>query len=357
MLYSAKNRRIYPHIKGGRFYNFNGEKRPFTLLPISSMLVEWYLCKSYQSNIDLGHWFEQTPPINTSQDFAITWIGHSTFLIQISGINILTDPIFGNLSPLFPRFLSPGLFLNQLPPIDFVLLSHNHRDHMDTKSLYFLKNYHSNTSFLVPVGDGYWFSKRGFSNVSEYMWWDFNEISFSKNSKKNVVIRFTFLPAFHWSQRGLFDYNRSLWGSWMIEIENVRIYFAGDSAYAEHFKLISQEFGKIDFAFMPIGPCEPRLWMQKAHMNAEEAGQAFLDLKARHFIPMHWGTFHFGIDGFFIPIERIIKWFNQKQKSVKNIFLHTLKIGKRKTITDLISKQPLKEIYLDNIQKRELELV
>ena len=291
------------------------------------MVIEWYFFKKFEKQIDKSVWISKEPPVDRVDDLAITWIGHSTFLIQIQGINILTDPVFANLSLLFPRVLPPGINLENLPPIDFVIISHNHRDHMDNRALVYLKNNHK-AKYLVPIGDKAWFDKKGFDNVFEFMWWE--EFKFA-NSLFNDFIEFIFLPAAHWSQRGLFDYNKSLWGSWMIRTKNKLIYFAGDTSYSSHFSKISGEFENIDLAIMPIGPCEPRQWMKYSHINAEEAGQGFLDLRAKQFIPMHWGTYFFGIDSLDLPIQRLSAWWNS-QNFEKDQILHLPKIGQRKNI-------------------------
>jgi len=254
----------------------------------------------------------------------ITWLGHATFLIQIGGITILTDPIFGNLSFLFPRILPSTMGVENLPHIDVVLISHNHRDHMDTASLLALKQRFEKLQIFVPWGDKAWFDKRGFAHVSEYLWGDRQSVR--SQVMPNSVANFTFLPAWHWSQRGLFDKNKSLWGSWMIECNGYHIYFAGDTAYSPHFKAIAHAFPTIDVALMPIGPCEPRPWMRKSHVDAHEACQAFIDLNAHIFIPMHWGTFAFGEDHFGLPIERLKEaWHARSELGAKQ--LHMPKVG------------------------------
>jgi L-ascorbate metabolism protein UlaG (beta-lactamase superfamily) len=235
----------------------------------------------------------------------ITWIGHASFLISINGVTILTDPVFGDLTFLLQRFSKPGIAFEQLPKIDIVLLSHNHRDHMDSvtlKALYTKTGCH----FYVPFGDKQWFDSRGMADrVTECMWWQ--EITTPQG------LKLAFLPARHWSQRGLFDRNKSLWGSWMIQES---IYFGGDTAYSDHFKEIAHYFPDIEVALLPIGPCEPRKWMRTTHMDAADAGKAFLDLGARIFIPMHWGTYGFGIDDLMLPVTRLNDWW--KQQNIKN---------------------------------------
>lgn len=309
-----------PHIQNGRFFNHVREsKQPF-LMPSLYMFFECFWRTEIKKGVDKMQWF--APDHSPSQAAStITWIGHSTFLIQAKGITIITDPVFGNI-PLFKRQLPPGMPLDKLPVIDYVLISHNHRDHMDEYSLSAFKGY-EHTHFLVPKGDKAWFDKRGFKNVSEYTWWDQKIIT-----HHGFPLTFTFLPAQHWSQRGLLDFNKSLWGSWMISIDDSQIYFAGDTAYSYHFEAIAKEFSNISVALMPIGPCEPRKWMSNTHVSAEEAGQAFLDLQAQHFIPMHWGTFSFGTDHHEGPYERLMAWWH-KQNFQDDKKLTVMKVGQR----------------------------
>jgi L-ascorbate metabolism protein UlaG (beta-lactamase superfamily) len=253
----------------------------------------------------------------------VTWIGHATFLITVAGKNILTDPIFGDLGYIvnFKRLTPPGVALHALPPIDAVLISHNHPDHMDEATLHILEQLHS-PLFLVPQGDKLWFDKRGFKRVQECMWWD--------NYKLSSMVNCTFLPAIHWSRRGFFDHNRSLWGSWMIESSMphpTTIYFGGDTAYGSHFKAIAEAYPKIDVALMPIGPAEPRKLMRCSHVNPEEAGQAFLDLGADTLIPMHWGAYHLGTEEPLVPLHRMRSWWNAYVQSKHDRRLSCLKMG------------------------------
>jgi L-ascorbate metabolism protein UlaG (beta-lactamase superfamily) len=160
-------------------------------------------------------------------------------------------------------------------------------------------------------------------NVYTKGWWQ--EQSFEI---KGVKIKFSFLPAIHWAG-GVFSVNRSLWGSWMIECAGYKIYFAGDSAYARHFTEISEKHPDIDIALMPIGPDVPREFQKDAHVNAKESVQAFIDLKAKHFIPTHWGTFKYGLDKFADPINLLRKSWQEKANELKKNMLHVLKIGQR----------------------------
>jgi L-ascorbate metabolism protein UlaG (beta-lactamase superfamily) len=257
-----------------------------------------------------------------SQEAKITWIGHSTFLIQVAGKNILTDPIFGTLSTIFRRLVPPAIKISDLPTIDYVLISHNHFDHMDAKALLMLKDRFPDMKVLVPMGDKDWFDRHLFANVSEHMWWD--EIIDEQSQ-----VKFTFLPANHWSQRTLFDKNRSLWGSWMIQADNFNLYFAGDTSWGSHFKIIGNFFEHIDVALLPIAPGEPRSWMKETHINAQEAVKACIELNARVLIPMHWGTYHLGFDEYFAPIELLKEnWQKMQSKAVEKFAMKRLKILK-----------------------------
>ena len=300
-----------------------------------SFVRSFFTRKKYDADA-VKEWLHYGAPIPVSDVPRITWLGHATFLIQIGGINILTDPIFGGLSFLFPRILPSTVALDNLPRIDVILISHNHRDHMDRDSLLALKKNNKDMQILVPWGDKAWFDARNFTQVTEYMWWQ--EHTVRSQVMRNSVVNFTFLPAWHWSQRGLFDKNKSLWGSWMIECNGHQIYFAGDTAYSPHFAAIARKFTAIDVALMPIGPCEPRPWMRRSHVDAHEACQAFIDLGAQHFIPMHWGTFAFGEDHFGLPIERLKDaWSIRSELDSKQ--LHMPKVGQELMFEDVAVAQ------------------
>lgn len=338
MKFNKRGHFLRPFFRSGRFYNNFKEQelvsRQSYLETIMYLLGSFYKevkmviksAKTGQARLpkDVLSWLAPSKIARYSNEPVITWIGHSTFLIQINKKNILTDPIFGAPSIFFPRILPPGIEPQKLPKIDYVVISHNHLDHMDSRSLTFLRDANPNIQILVPEGDQDWFKKRNFKNVLGSIWWKkqhFDQISF------------TFLPAYHWSQRGIFDRNKSLWGSWMIQTKDQSIYFAGDTAYSHHFKAISREFKQIDIAIMPIGPCEPRKYMFDTHVNAKEAGEAFLDLNAQQFIPMHWGTFHFGVDLFETPVKQIQRWWKKNKSILKNKELLIPKFGESLVIT------------------------
>lgn len=316
-----KNRQLAHILKPFRnkqcFYNYPGEPWANIGERIYRLLSDGLINRIRYMRHNPAQWSEQTVPPARSMKLLITWIGHSTFLIQVGGYNILTDPIFGSPTFLFPRLAAPGISFDQLPPIDIVMISHNHYDHMHGPTLKKLKKHH-NPLFLVPEGDKRWFDMRRFKRCKEFSWWGQHRL---------CDMRFTFLPAHHWSQRGLFDRNRSLWGSWMLETKDTTLYFAGDTAYSNHFTEIKKTFANIDIALMPIGPCEPHDHMKECHVDADQACEAFLDLGAKRFIPMHWGTFFFGTDTYDLPILRLQGWWDEKKQAVLKQHLHILKIG------------------------------
>ena len=274
----------------------------------------------------LPKWYCPIQPKERSVEPTVTWIGQATFLIQIDGINILTDPHFFDTSILYKRLIPPGIHLKKLPPIDVVVISHNHIDHMDKRSLLAIKDH--KPIILAPHGDGQWFYKRRFEKVFENRWG--NKHSITGKSGKKIV--FTYLPAAHWSGRYFLDFNRSTCGSWMIESDLHNFYFAGDSSYDKHFLEISQEFKSIQTAIMPIGPVEPRSSVEHAHLDGKEAVQAFIDLNAKQFIPMHWGTFQFGAEQFEKPLIVLQeKWTELREKLLDKKLL-ILRFGKGEII-------------------------
>ena len=215
------------------------------------------------------------------------WVGHATYLINNGDINILTDPIFSKrASPIGfagpKRMIPPAMQLNDLPKIDAVVVSHNHYDHFDIWSLKKLYKLNPETIFMIPVGDKKKLIKAGIKNVVEMNWWESLKVS-------NTTFHFT--PVQHWSKRGLFDRNKSLWGGWFMQTDALALYHAGDTGYSNDFKTTYERLGAPDYSFIPIGAYDPRWFMKDSHVNPEEAVQIALDLKTSHSFGMHWGTF------------------------------------------------------------------
>jgi L-ascorbate metabolism protein UlaG (beta-lactamase superfamily) len=213
----------------------------------------------------------------------LTFIGHATYLVQVGGLSILTDPIYASRLAIVKRVAPPGIAFDDLPSIDVVLVTHNHRDHMDGPTLERLATTHPKLRFVVPKGLSAWFEKRAPGRVVELDWWEHHDLSSD--------VRVTFVPSQHWSQRGAFDRNASLWGGYVIEGGGHRVYHSGDTAYFEGFAQIKARVGRIDAAMLPIGAYEPRWFMKPQHMNPADAMQAFIDLGATRLVAMHWGTF------------------------------------------------------------------
>ena len=217
----------------------------------------------------------------------VTWIGHATLLVQMDHVTFLTDPIWSDtaspVSFLGPRrFVAPGMALEDLPPIDFVLISHNHYDHLDLATLTALAARNSATRFFVPLGNAGLLRESGIANVDELDW---------GGSLTHEGVRITCVPAQHWSGRGLRDERRALWSSWVVTGSSRRFYFAGDTGYFAGFTQIAKALGPFDLAALPIGAYEPAAMMRPAHLDPEEAVQAALDLHARAAVAIHYGTF------------------------------------------------------------------
>ncbi len=330
------SKQLKPFQKNGRFYN-DTKRKPESLL---FETIPSFVCSLFNRKNGIPknpqEWVVRDVVIADPIKPVITWIGHATFLIQINGINILTDPIFGNASFLYPRRLPPGIAISQLPRIDAVLISHNHPDHMDKKTLVALKKNYVDMQIFVPQGDKKRFNKWGFNTVHEFTWEQEKKVT---NGAQTHIISCTFVPAYHWSCRGLFDKNKSLWGGWVICAGDTCIYFAGDTAYSKpFFKHIEYLFPHIDVALLPVAPSAPRELMKKTHIDAHEACQLFLDINAQHLVPMHWGTFGFGNDYFDEPIIHMKQWWQENNAAVVEKKLHILKVGQR---FDIPSRQQL----------------
>ena len=243
----------------------------------------------YKSNFQKIPWMEADLAVieNPPATLQVTWIGHATVLIQYRGVNILTDPMFSDraspLSFLGPkRYNKPAVKLEDLPPIDYAIISHSHYDHLDRKTV---KQIGSRTQWLVPLGLREWFIRAGVNkeNIMEFDWWDEKEF-------RNATVTAT--PAQHWSSRSLWDRNKTLWVSWMLQIDDKTIWYSGDTGYNPYqFKEIGRKFKMIDLALISIGAYEPRWFMKDMHINPEEAVEIHQEIASRYSIGVQWGTF------------------------------------------------------------------
>jgi L-ascorbate metabolism protein UlaG (beta-lactamase superfamily) len=212
---------------------------------------------------------------------AITIINHATVLIQLDGINILTDPIYSRtVSFLFPRLQPAGIRLQDLPPLQVVLVSHSDYDHLNLKTLRLLSHRHR-APLILPAGLGSYGRSAGFGEVVETTVWQ----SFERDG-----VRITHVPAKHLSKRRPGDASSSACAGYVIQAGRHTVYFAGDTAYDSFFAEIGKRF-TIDVALLPIGAYKPERWFKNLHLHPATALQAFIDLRARHLVPIHWGTF------------------------------------------------------------------
>ncbi|OAQ20676.1 MBL fold metallo-hydrolase [Thermosulfurimonas dismutans] len=222
----------------------------------------------------------------------LCFLGHNTVWLSLKGKSILFDPIFGTIGGVMRRRIPAPILPEELPPVDLVLVSHAHRDHLDLPSL---KRLPGSPRIVLPLGAGRYLRGNG---SLELDWLSESLIS---------GVRVVSLPVQHWAQRGLFDYNTSLWTGYLVEIDGLRLFFGGDTGYFEGFKEIGEEFGPFDLALLPCGAYEPRSLMAPFHMNPEEAVQAALDLKARLAIPIHWGAYLLGDEPPHEPPQRFLE--------------------------------------------------
>jgi len=219
----------------------------------------------------------------------LTWIGHATVLLQVSGLNILTDPHYSQrASPVQwagpRRVVPPGLAMEDLPPIHVVLISHDHYDSLDKQTVSRLRNRPGGdqTKFFVPLGLKAWFEDEGIQNVSEMDWWEEGHLG---------EFRIVPVPVQHWSKRGLSSRNDTLWAGWVVIAPQFRFFFVGDSGYSDQFKEIGKRYGPFDLAAVPIGAYEPRWFMKQHHINPDEAVRVHVDAASRRSVAIHWGTF------------------------------------------------------------------
>jgi len=282
------------HFDGRRFFNPSGpELQPFSAVP--RMLLERRT--RWPPRIDQP--LSRPAPLDDSAA-VVTFIGHSTLLIQTPAGNILTDPMYSQRAGPFNLFgprrvRQPAVAFDDLPAISLVLLSHNHYDHCDLSTLRQLAT-RFDPVVVTPLGNRRLVHSAGIRRVEELDWWQAAHVA-------GVSIALT--PAHHFSARTPFDRNRALWGGFMLNLSDTRIFFAGDTAYAPFFPDIGRRLGPIDLALLPIGAYEPRWFMRSVHMNPEEAVQAHVELAASRSVGIHFGTFQLTTEGLDAPLQAL----------------------------------------------------
>lgn len=254
-------------------------------------MIKWYFARMRDEHVSKPYFPQyQQPDLerikNPDQSkIQITWVGHSTFLIQVAGLNILTDPIWSNrASPVSwggpARHAQPGIALAHIPVVDVVLISHTHYDHLDRPTI---KKLGSKPRYILPINLMPWFAQLGIKNVIELPWWSNTEVN---------NVRITAVPAKHWSKRKLWGKENAGWGGYIIETPQGTIYFAGDTGYdPEYFKEIGKRFPGITLALIPIGAYYPQEIFGRYHIDPREAVIVHKEVGAKKSIGMHWGTF------------------------------------------------------------------
>jgi L-ascorbate metabolism protein UlaG (beta-lactamase superfamily) len=251
-----------------------------------------------------------TPPA-PGEGARLTWLGHASWLVQLDGVSLVIDPVLGETIPGFiRRNVAPGVPVEGLPEVAASLVSHNHYDHLDLPTL-------KRIGAPVVAGRG---TPRNLGRsglaCTELDWW---------GSTRVGPVTVHFVPAQHWSRRGLNDINESLWGGFVLEGSSARVYHSGDTAYFEGFTEIGRRFPGLDAAMLPIGAYDPGWFMERQHMNPEQAVRAFTDLKARHFLAMHWGTFKLTDEPLDEPPQRAeAEW---RRLGLPRDVLHVLPVG------------------------------
>jgi L-ascorbate metabolism protein UlaG (beta-lactamase superfamily) len=282
------------HFDGRRFFNPSGVAgQPFSAVP--RLLLEPRT--PWPAHVDQP---PTRPPTMDGAAAVVTFIGHATFLIQTAAGNVLTDPMYsgraGPLNRLGPRRVrQPAVRFDDLPHISTVLLSHNHYDHCDLRTLRMLAD-RFDPILVTPLGNGALVRSAGIRRVEELDWWQ---------DARTSPLPMTLTPAQHFSARTPFDRNRALWGGFLVMAGGPRLFFAGDTAYAPFFRDVRERLGPIDLALLPIGAYEPRWFMQSVHMNPSEAVQAHLDLDASLSVGMHFGTFQLTTEGIDEPVRAL----------------------------------------------------
>ena len=306
----AMKNKPYHHLPNGSFRNPEGS-------PERSENIKWsyrvFNKEKKKLNIEYpsDHIINSEEVLNNlelykNEDY-VAWIGHATFLIKLGNTTIITDPLFSkNAGPLIfgpKRYVSPAIKLNEIPKIDLFLLTHNHYDHLDYSTIRSFP--YKESRVLTPLKLSKYFIKNGFKHVNELDWYD--EI------KINDDIKVTLLPAVHWSKRTLTNTNKTLWGNFLIEYKNKRIFFGCDTGYGKIYKKLGQQFGPIDLTFINIGAYDFRPMFNKSiyHATPEEALNIAQDLKSNKVIGMHWGTIVLSLE----PImEPLIRFKNSAEK-------------------------------------------
>lgn len=291
-----------PHYSDGKFHNLIPTEMSMNFTKSLKLLPEFSKDDpARQPDFELPIIQVDSLELVHPDENKLIWFGHSAFLLQLDGKNILLDPMFGEVPAPHPWLGNKRFFdelpieIEQLPSIDMVLFSHDHYDHLDYESVIRLKS--KTKMFLVPLGVGAHLEAWGVEpdRINEMDWWQENEVN---------GIQLAFTPSRHFSGRGLTNRFSTLWGSWVIIGKNERIYFSGDGGYGPHFREIGQKYGPFDLALLECGQYNEN-W-KDIHMMPEETAQAGLDVHAKQVMPIHWGAFRLAMHSWTDPVDRLL---------------------------------------------------
>ncbi|VDK42258.1 unnamed protein product [Anisakis simplex] len=306
-----------PRFDGSRFGN-PASFTDWTGVPGPIALFKWKFVEKDDSKLPSDEVLDETLPVQRpdfnrkqSSKLALTWLGHATVLVQMGAINFITDPVWSpRASPIQVafgprRYRPPPIELEQLPELDFGVISHNHYDHLDAKSVRRLSELFPRMLWFVPLGVKLWMMNNGIpaANVHEMNWGDHQKFDFNGTQAEIWCI-----PAQHWSQRGILDRFKTLWSGWAVVGEERKFYFAGDTGYCEReFDVLGKKLGPFDLAAIPIGCYAPRWFMKPQHINVTEAVKIHQKICAKKSIAIHWGTYEMGSNEAYLEPPRLLK--------------------------------------------------
>ncbi|MCE7039573.1 MBL fold metallo-hydrolase [Dyadobacter sp. CY312] len=296
-----------PVTEKGRFVNHE--------LPFNESLIEllkWQTQRNPQKAEKQNDLWRLNVPescdfLNTQED-VIVWLGHASFFIRLSGISILIDPVFVN-NPFLRRLCPLPVPIESFKNLDYILISHDHRDHCDEKTIRLLAANNPNTTWLTGLNMTKLLS--GFTKSSKIQ-----TAGWYQQYETDPKLKITYVPSRHWGKRGLGDTNLRLWGGFVIQCAGKTIYFCGDSGYGSHFADAAKVFPDIDYCLVGIGAYKPEFFMGQSHTSPADAFRAFLDTKAKMMIPMHYGTFDLADEPIGDPI-RVLKQLDHTKGKIK----------------------------------------
>ena len=332
----AMENKLYHHLSDGTFRNPEGSPQRDPSFNWSFKIFNKEK-KKLNMTVPQDHVIDKEKVLSDLEKYKdddyIAWIGHATYLIKLGDTTIITDPVFEkNMGPLIfgpKRFVDPAINLKEIPEVNLLLLTHNHYDHLSTRTVQRFP--YKKAKVLAPLKLGKYFTRNGFSNVNEMDWYD--EIKVND-------LKITFVPAVHWSKRSLWDTNKTLWGNFIIEYKNKKILFACDTGYGNIYKELGEKYGPIDLTFINIGAYNFYPMAQKKdksiyHANPEEALNIAQDLKSKKVLGMHWGTVVLSLEPIMEPPKRFKD--NAEKYGFKREDAIIFKIGQVTKLQDIIS--------------------